>query len=83
MSVLTFLSRGVLSSKYLTANVLGTSSPSTFRIRLNQSEPLVPSRGGRSQTILVVEGSCGFSSKKFQLIGFWQGTETSSLANQT
>ena len=72
-----------MASKYLTTNVLGTSSPSTFRMRLNQSEPLLPSLGGRSQTILVVEGSWGFSSRKFQLIGFWQGTETSSLANQT
>ena len=51
-------------------------------MRLNQSEPLTPSRGGRSHTILVVEGSWGFSSRKFQLIGFWQGTETNSFANQ-
>ena len=63
--------------------LLGTSSPSTFRRRLNQSEPLLPSLGGRSHTILVVEGSCGFSNRKFQLIGFWQGRETNSLANQT
>ena len=73
---------GVYRSRYRTVKLFSTSSPSTFRMRLNQSEPLLPSRGGRSHTILVVEGSWGFSSRKFQLIGFWQGTETNSFANQ-
>ena len=27
--------------------------------------------------------TCGFSRRKLKLIGFWQGTETNSLANQT
>ena len=72
-----------MASKYLTANWLGTSSPSTSRRRLNQSEPLLPSLGGRSHTILVVEGSWGFSSRKFQLMGFWHSTLVRSLENIT
>ena len=55
----------------------------TLRIRLNQFDPCDPILGGRWQVILVVDGSCGFSSKKFELIGVLQTTETNSLANQT
>ena len=83
ISSLTDLISGVRWPLYLILKLLGTSSPSTFRIKLNQLEPCDPSFGGRSQTILFVDGSWGFSKRKFQLIGFWHGRETNSLANQT
>ena len=40
-------------------------------------------RGGMSQVILYGLGSCGFSSRKFQLIGFWHSTLVRSLEKIT
>ena len=78
-----YLKRGVSRQRYSRLLEFSTSTPSTLRIRLNQSDPWEPILAGRWQVILVVDGSCGFSSKKLELIGVLHTTETNSLANQT